>query len=126
VPFKQREVPTGDWIVHGLSYDQELDGQTHEEVKRDLEQFLERVESTILLDGEPLENPDQYWGEPEQLEEDRWTVQWQYATPPKPVGTEHTFELTWTFDPPFEPFEGEDAFDRIDTPGCTYRIVSTE
>lgn len=126
VPFDQHEVPAGDWIVHALSYDQEPANQTSADVRRDLEQFLDRVTSTVRIDDLVIDDPEQYWGDPEQIADDRWTVEWRYATPPQPVGTEHTFELTWTFDPAFEPFDGTDTFERIETPGCTYRIVEGE
>jgi len=128
VPFDDHEVPAGDWIVHALSYEQEVgqEGQTVESVGRDLEQFLDRVDTVARIDGEPVPDPDQYWTGPEQVDEGRWGVEWRYVTPPKPVGTEHTFELSWAFDPPFEPFDGNESFPRIESPGCTYRIVEEE
>jgi hypothetical protein len=126
VPFGEHEVPAGDWIVHALSYVQETDQQDEAAVKRDLEQFLDRVDSAVRIDGEPVEQPGQYWVGPQEVDDGRWGVEWRYATPPKPAGTEHTFELSWTFDPPFEPFDGEDTFPRIESPGCTYRIVDDE
>lgn len=51
----------------------------------------------VRIDGEPVEEEDEYWGEVQQTDDGSWIVRWRYATPPKEPGL---CELEMTFGSP--------------------------
>ena len=103
--FGKHEVPAGHWLVNSLTYNAFVRCYDDEsEVLAVLDQFLDRVTLKVIIDGEPVENTDEYWGEPYTGEiggEETYHLGWQYAEPPKPVGAEYDIEMSLSFDPPF-------------------------
>lgn len=75
-------VPTGTWIEHSIGW-----VDTGEQNKSDVQAYLDAVEYTAWIDGEEIENPDQYFGDIHWDDErEAWIVWWKYHTPPKKPG----------------------------------------
>ncbi|WP_148263711.1 hypothetical protein [Halopiger xanaduensis] len=84
------EVSSGTWVNHYWGWvDADYGGDSTED---GIEAFLDAAEITVRIDGDEISDPDQYWGEPEQNDEDQWVVWWEYVTPPKGPGL-YTFTL---------------------------------
>lgn len=102
-PFAPAEdpvtVPAGDWIRHIVGWVD--DG---EQRRVDVEAYLDAVEMRVWIDGDEIENPDQYWGDivyQDRTAEDeepayKYFVWWTYDTPPKDPGS-HTFTVEFAF-----------------------------
>lgn len=81
----------GDWIIHDFGWVIPMPvGEGGVEAARD---WVNTTETQVVIDGELVENPEQYWREPHAFEgDDSLTIiPWQYKTPPKSVG-EYYFE----------------------------------
>ncbi|WP_267642449.1 hypothetical protein [Haloarchaeobius amylolyticus] len=85
-------VPAGSWVDHRLGW-----VDRHEPSKRAyIEEYLEKLNFiSYTIDGEPVENPDDYWNEPYVNENDYWTIYWEYTTPPVDPGVH---EVAWTIE----------------------------
>lgn len=119
-PFGTRDDPiqvaTGDWITHYLGW---IDDEGGDHSREDVAAWLDAVEFSARIDGDPVENPDQYWGDivPQKTDDgtDTWAVWWEYSTPPKKPGL-HTFTIR---------LEYPDGFDDAGfEPGLTREFTS--
>lgn len=73
-------VPAGTWLEHSIGW---ID--TGEQNKSDVQTFLDSVEYAAWIDGEEIENPEQYWGDIYwDAENERWTVWWIPHTTERP------------------------------------------
>lgn len=110
-------VPAGNWVQHYIGWVD--DG---EQRRSDVQAFLDAVEYSAWIDGEEIENPDQYWGEIHQEYDEendvyKWFVWWKYSTPPKEPGL-HTYTSEFYFP------DGLDAGDSQRDPGHRTRLKS--
>lgn len=82
------QVARGDWVKHRIGWlaDTEEDVQT----------WLDTVEKTFYIDGEEVEDTEQYFGEIEPYGEGNAVVQWEYYEPPKSPGL-HTFTVEFYY-----------------------------
>lgn len=86
-------VSTGEWIPHRIGWVDDPSGGLERE---DVARFMDAVTVHAEIDGESVEDADQYWGEIQPYEDDNYVVWWRYSTPPKRPGT-HTFSFTFEF-----------------------------
>lgn len=78
-------IDPGNWITHYIGW--------VDDSREAVQEFLDTVEYTALIDGEEINNPDQYWGPIVQETNDgetNWYSWWEYSTPPKTPGL-HSF-----------------------------------
>lgn len=75
-------VATGSWINHRFGW---LDANG-ESTREGIERFFDAVELTIWIDGELVEDHEQYWRDPYQNEDGDWLAYWEYVTKPKSPG----------------------------------------
>lgn len=134
-PFgPSQEVPVGNWIVHRHGFVATTDCQTEREARSTIEDFLASVESTVVVGGEEIPNPDQYWRMVTCRETDQcdsgWAATWRYATPPGKPGTVNNYDVTVTLDPPVESShnnrDGECITNEVEGfvyPGGEYEVV---
>jgi hypothetical protein len=95
-PFFRKEVPTGDWVHHRFGWVESCkDPATNARRAAD---YLDVTDITVHINGERIENPEQYYadsaepfppGEDADTTDARW-VPFSYYTPPKGVG-EYSF-----------------------------------
>jgi len=79
-----KQVNTGEWITHTLSW---IDAGDEESERDDVERWLEAVEMTAWIDGEKVEDAEQYWGDVQYNEEEEaYFTRWENSTPPKGPG----------------------------------------
>lgn len=111
-----QEVPVGDWILHTVWWvEPGAEACGGDALAREqLQEFLEKEQTTAIIGGEEIPNAGQYYTDPYYWDEfDVWTIQWKYATPPKKEGTTNGFRYGVTFDPPhtvYDPdFDGENV-----------------
>lgn len=89
-------VPVGDWVLHTWSWiPTAYDDEGHQcggaaEQKEYLDNHLSNANWTVWIDGEKIDNAEQYWSKVYSEEFNQWILRWEYATPPKNEGT-HTF-----------------------------------
>lgn len=92
-------VGSGDWITHTIGW---LDIEGGDRTKEDVATWLDVVEFSAFIDGEEIQNPEQYWGAIEHAEDrNSWVVWWEYSTPPKQPGL-HTFTTQTVYPDGFE------------------------
>lgn len=99
-----RQVSTGSWISHSWGW---FDGEGGDSTREDLERWLDAVELTVLIDGEEVENPDQYLGEIFLNDDGKYQIDWEYVTPPKSPGR-YTFTVEYYYPDGFEDVSDED------------------
>ena len=93
-----RIVSAGSWLNHRWGWvDAEGGDSTYEDVKN----WRDATEHTILIDGEEIETPEQYWGDIYQNDDGSWIVLWEYYTPPKEPGV-YTFTVKTRYTEDFE------------------------
>jgi len=79
-----KQIDTGEWITHAHAW---IDPTKDESGKEDVQRWLDAVEQTVWIDGEEVENPDQYWSDVQyNEEEDAYFTRWKKSTPPKSPG----------------------------------------
>lgn len=108
--FPNVEAPAGHWLVHRIGFlvHAKPGCTTVAQAKADLERFVDLVSVEATIDGEFIEDDDgDYWVGPMLFDRDdegneTYFVDWRYATPPKPPGSRYRFEMTLTFDEPWE------------------------
>lgn len=93
-----RVVNAGSWLIHRWSW---IDLEGGDSTEEDVQRYLDSVELSIQIDGEEIENPDQYWGNIHRNEEGKYIVHWKYKTPPKSTGL-HTFSVEVSFPDGYE------------------------
>lgn len=89
--FDYDEAEAGNWISHEFGWvvpvpiDEGGDGLIRE--------WVAQTDMVVEIAGERIDDPDQYWQEPEPAvgNEDHTRMHWEYRTPPRPVG-EYYFE----------------------------------
>lgn len=91
-PYNPQTVPAGDWILHTSGWVEYC--RSPEENRERVAEYFDSIYPVVTIDGERIENPEQYYGEIEPWpdRENAWAKLWQYYTPPKGVG-EHSFEV---------------------------------
>ncbi|WP_430505286.1 hypothetical protein [Haloparvum sp. PAK95] len=116
-PFPSKEdaaeVPAGNWVTHYVGW-VDVNGESR---RTDIERWLDAVEFSASIDGEPIEDPDRFWNDPEINDDGNWIVWWEYSTPPKSEGV-HTFTTKFEYPDGFE-----DAGKTIRDPGRTDELT---
>jgi len=98
------QVSTGEWITHYIGW---VDKEGGDEAKEDVQRWLDSVEMSAWVDGEEVEDVDQYWGDIEwEEEEETFAVWWKYSTPPKSPGL-YTFTIEMYYPDGYEDGEFE-------------------
>lgn len=86
------EVSTGTWISHALGW---VDKEGGDSTKADVERFIDVVEVSATIDGEEIEDTEEYWGDVHYDDDyEAYIGWWEYSTPPKSPGT---YEFTIEF-----------------------------
>ena len=126
-----QEKEAGRWIVHRTGWigipplKRHREGETYVSTYDEVSRFVESINTRAWIDGEEIENADQYWREPEK-HDGNWIVYWDYATPPKPPG-EYTFKTAIEFEETYVIDEEELGIVRekgtINTRSATYSVV---
>lgn len=84
------QVNTGEWLTHTYAW---IDRGNQDGGKEDVNRWLDAVEMRAWIDGEELENAEQYWSDPQYDEErGQYITYWKYSTPPKSPGL-HSFAV---------------------------------
>lgn len=86
------QVDAGSWITHYAGW---LDDHGGDNTKADVDHWLDAVEFSAWIDGQPIPNAKQYFEAP-ALINGAWTTEWRYSTPPKSSGN-HTFTTEWYY-----------------------------
>lgn len=111
-PSEPINVPKGNWVNHYIGW---VDHEGAGSEKEDVERWLDAVEMEVFIDGEEIENPDQYWGDVNYSDEkEGYVVWWEYQSPPKPPGL-YDYTVVYNYPDGFEdpgPKEDEDLDER--------------
>jgi hypothetical protein len=132
-PFpKEQKVEVGNWIVHGVSwiavppFDEQDPDKTYKSTKDEILRYKNSVTAIPKIDGERIEDADQYWRGPLKVD-GKWRAAWAFATPPKNPG-EHSFHWAFRVTDDFQ--LDEDSFGEweegdIDDSFGTYTVVKS-
>lgn len=98
------EVKAGEWLRYRWGW---IDSEGEESTKEAVQRWLDTTRVEVYVDGEAIENPEQYWSDI-YLHEDReqWAVAWECNKPPKSPGL-YTFKVKTIYEETFEDGESK-------------------
>lgn len=113
------EVGAGQWITHRFGW---VDAEGEESTEADVQRWFNKTHVEVFIDGEEIENPEQYWGDIFYAEDQgQWKVMWEYTTPPKSPGL-YSFKVNWVYEETFE--DGDRTWEEgTYTTKSEYRVV---